>query len=62
MHSHTKLLVPSQHPRVTVEGKLAFQLLGIGIQRRGEAAAEQARLGKSRVLNFLILGGVALDS
>lgn len=54
--------MPSQYTGVAVEGKLAVWLLGTGIQRRGEAAAEWACLGQSWVWrNFLTLSRVILD-
>lgn len=59
----TKLPMPSQHTGVAVEGKLVIWLLGTGVQRRGEATAERACLGKSWVWrNFLTLGRVILDN
>lgn len=55
--------MPSQHTGVAVEGKLVIWLLGTGVQRRGEATAERAFLGKSWVWrNFLTLGRVILDN
>lgn len=55
--------MPPQHTGVAVEGKLAVWLPGTGIQRRGEATAERACLGQSRVWrNFLTLCRVILDN